>query len=114
MPLLSPIASCPSSTHRTTHVVCEFGYRVINKISDAFDVHHHLGHMEGIRGKRTISSFCWIIGISDDAFSVSIEDDKKVEVLKEVIFQKKQGRLKDVVVGSEALTLWEVCRFSLL
>jgi hypothetical protein len=59
---------------------------------------------------RTITLFCWILDASDRPFSVSIEESRTVERLKQVILEMKRHRLPNVV-DSEDLVVWRVYRF---
>jgi len=60
---------------------------------------------------RVITLFCWILDVSDRSFSVSIEDDRTVDDLKEEIVKKNPRTFSDV--DPFQLTLWKVCGLSL-
>jgi hypothetical protein len=56
--------------------------------------------------QRTITLFCWILDVSDRPFSVSIEEARTVDDLKEAIVQKKSATFANI--EADQLTLWKV------
>ena len=55
---------------------------------------------------RTIPLFCWILDVSDRPFSVSIEEARTVDNLKEEILAKKSATFANI--EADQLTLWKV------
>jgi hypothetical protein len=60
---------------------------------------------------RSLTLFCWILGVSNHPFSVDIEDTRTVDHLKEAIVKKKPTAFANV--DPDQLTLWKVRGFSL-
>jgi hypothetical protein len=60
---------------------------------------------------RSLTLFCWILGVSDHPFPVDIEDTRTVGHLKEAIVKKKPTAFANV--DPDQLTLWKVRGFSL-
>jgi hypothetical protein len=58
---------------------------------------------------RTITLFGWILDASNQSFSVSIEDSRTVDDLKDAILKKNPATFANV--DPFELTLWKVCRF---
>jgi hypothetical protein len=56
--------------------------------------------------RRTIPLFCWILDVSDRSFSVSIEETRTVDNLKEQILAKKSATFANI--EADQLTLWKV------
>jgi hypothetical protein len=56
---------------------------------------------------RPITLFCWILGVSDRPFSVTIEDNRTVDDLKKAIVKEKPNAFTNV--DPDQLTLWKVC-----
>jgi hypothetical protein len=54
----------------------------------------------------TIPLFCWILNVSDQSFSVSIEETRTVDNLKEEILAKKSTMFANIEANQ--LTLWKV------
>jgi hypothetical protein len=61
---------------------------------------------------RTITLFCWILGVSDSPFSVDIEDSRTVDHLKKAIVKENLDILTNVVAHWHRLILWKVSGFS--
>jgi hypothetical protein len=55
--------------------------------------------------------FCWILGMSERPFSVTIEDNRTVDNLKDSIVKKKPAVF--INIDPDQLTLWKVCGFFL-
>ena len=55
---------------------------------------------------HTIPLFCWILDVSDRPFSVSIEEARTVDNLKEEILAKKSATFANI--EADQLTLWKV------
>ena len=58
---------------------------------------------------QPIMLFCWILDVSDQSFSVTIQICRTVDQLKEEIVKKKPNTFADV--DPDHLDLWKVCRF---
>jgi Crinkler effector protein N-terminal domain len=58
---------------------------------------------------RTIKLFCWILGVSNNAFSVKIEDNETVSDLKKAIVTEKPVTFADI--DADQLELWKVSSF---
>ena len=58
-----------------------------------------------------LTLFCWILGVSERPFSVTIEDNRTVDHLKKAIVKEKSTAFANV--DPDQLTLWKVCGFSL-
>jgi Crinkler effector protein N-terminal domain len=54
----------------------------------------------------TIPLFCWILDVSDRSFSVSIEETRTVDNLKEEILTKKSATFANI--EADQLRLWKV------
>jgi hypothetical protein len=50
--------------------------------------------------------FCWILGVSDRPFSVSIEAARTVDDLKKAIVKEKSSTFANI--EADQLTLWKV------
>jgi Crinkler effector protein N-terminal domain len=55
---------------------------------------------------RIITLFCWILGVSNDPFSVDIEDYRTVYHLKKAIVKENPVTFADI--EADQLTLWMV------
>jgi hypothetical protein len=56
-----------------------------------------------------LTLFCWILGMSEQLFSVTIEDNRTVDDLKDSIVKKKPTVF--VNIDPNQLTLWKVHGF---
>jgi hypothetical protein len=56
--------------------------------------------------RRAIPLFCWILDVSDCSFSVSIEETRTVDNLKEEILAKKSATFANIEANQH--TLWKV------
>jgi hypothetical protein len=58
---------------------------------------------------HTIALFFWILDVSTCSFSITIDDAKTVDDLKEAILKKKSTTLANI--EADQLTLWKVSPF---
>jgi Crinkler effector protein N-terminal domain len=58
---------------------------------------------------RIIKLFCWILGVSNAAFSVKIKDNETVDDLKKAIV--KENPVTFAAIDAYQLTLWNVSSF---
>jgi hypothetical protein len=61
---------------------------------------------------RTITLYCWIVNISHDSFSISMEESQTVEVMKKVILDTKRHLFPEVVNDPGCLVAHRVCVLS--
>jgi hypothetical protein len=94
--LLSPPAEINS--HTTTVHPSNRRYTMASKLED--------------KPTRTIRLFCWIVDISQESFSISIEESQYVEDMKQAILDKNRHLFPKVINDPGCLIAQRVCVLS--